>query len=58
MIRDLLCGSAGTPPRPARIVITLPSGDIARVVLASLKSCAVHAPANVRAYLLGAKVEP
>jgi hypothetical protein len=55
MIGDIF---AASPARPARIVITVPSGEIARVVLAALKSCAAHAPVQVRGYLLGAKVEP
>jgi hypothetical protein len=48
---------AASPTRPARIVITVPSGEIARVVLAALKACAEHAPVQVRGYLLGAILE-
>jgi hypothetical protein len=54
MIGDIF---AASPARPARIVITVPSGDIARIVLAALRSCAAHAPVQVRGYLLGASLE-
>ncbi len=54
MIGDIF---ASAPARPARIVIPVPSGEIARVVLAALKSCAAHAPVQVRGYLLGASLE-
>ena len=54
----VLLGLAGCAGAQAPTMAEQQAGEAPRVVLAALKSCAAHAPVQVRGYLLGAKVEP